>query len=164
MIGEGDDWPSSLYGSWWGTPMTDQFRKLRTGERLAMLMGWCKLNELLHKAAEDPYVMASDAASDFTALAIELTGPGVLRKTSVADALEPLRREFARHEAELRGVVKNAGFRAAEGWVAGEWDARRPKAYASKQKFADAYVERVAEKFGIAVSARTIRDRWLKGR
>ena len=137
---------------------------------LPRMRGWGRLLEILRDAARHPDVIASDGASEFVALAIELIRPdendinaGALHKSSAAETLEPLRAYFAKHEAELRADLRNAVFREAERWVVSEWECRRPKAYASKQKFAEAYVKRVEERFGTTVSARNIVDRWLKG-
>ena len=139
-------------------------------ELLPRLRGWVRLHELLLDAARDPAVMASDGASEFVALAIELIradsdapGSGALHKSSAADVIAPLRAHFAKHEAKQHADLRNAKFRKAEQWVVREWGARRPKAYDSKSQFAVAYVDLVAEKFGVKITARNIVDRWLKG-
>lgn len=144
-----------------GTPANVLLRRMR---------GWDRLHRILLKAARDPEISGSDGAAEWVAAALELIGvrpdepgSGALGKSSAAEVFEPMRPYFEKTTASRRADLRNAKFREAEQWVIREWDTRRPKAYDSKSKFAVAYVDLVAEKFGVEISARNIVDRWLKG-
>lgn len=153
----GDELPNELPGARRGTPIDELLPRMR---------GWIRLNQILHAAAREPDIMASDGASEFVTVAIALTARlDALKSASVRQALVPLRRLYEEQAQSDAAEKRNQRFRAAEAWVRGEWQLHREGYGGNKSAFARNYVSLVMQEFGpeSKVTEETIRRRWLSG-
>lgn len=119
--------------------------------------GWARLRELVNAAVGDYVVQRSPDATMLAALLND-----VLHECTHNSWLDEFDRKTRNAINAFRAAKQHEAQRVAQAWAREHFQNKRGE-YVGKTEFAKDYVPLVLEQFGVSVSERNLRERWLKG-
>ncbi|MBN9125697.1 MAG: hypothetical protein BGO99_13840 [Nitrosospira sp. 56-18] len=154
-------------------PVTEEIRQLQAEQRAKFdelrrkieacpdSDGWIRLCEILEDSTDDERVKSSKGASEFLELMLELSQDAIFAP-SVDVAIAPLKAALRSDHGKDMAQKRHEKDLEIKKWIREEWVIHKTKYRNNKTTFANAYVKRILEKFGVKRSSRTIREDWLK--